>query len=392
MSRASRSPLTNMHGTRLSVLITGGAGFIGSRLSKALHARGHRVRVLDSLSPQIHGADPLQSTLYQAIAGKCEFRHGDVTCRDDLESALIGVDTVIHLAAETGTGQSMYAIQHYTNVNIGGTALLLDLIANGRFPVKRLVVASSRAVAGEGKYHCLKHGVHWPDTRSCADMAAGRFEPRCPMCGTDLEMLPTDEDSDLRPSSVYGVTKLTQEQMVLAVGKALGISAIAYRYQNVYGPGQSLSNPYTGILSIFSTRVRNGSPISIFEDGRESRDFVYIDDVVAATILGIEFSEPITQVFNVGSGVATDVLTVAHTLRQLLGGSSEISVSGQYRVGDIRHNVADLSRISRVLGYRPSVPFAEGLDRFVAWVRDQPIPQDRYEASLEELHAKGLFK
>jgi len=180
--------------------------------------------------------------------------------------------------------------------------------------------------------------------------------------------------------------------MVLAVGKALGISAIAYRYQNVYGPGQSLSNPYTGILSIFSTRIRKGSPISIFEDGRESRDFVYIDDVVAATVLGIEFPEPINQVFNVGSGVATDVLTVAHTLRQLLGGSSEISVSGWYRAGDIRHNVADLGHISSVLGYWPSVPFAEGLDRFAAWVRDETMPQDRYEDSLAELQAKGLLK
>lgn len=374
------------------ILVTGGAGFIGSRLSLALLARGHGVRVLDSLSPQIHGADPLQSTLYRSIAGKLDFRRGDVTRRDDLESALAGIDTVIHLAAETGTGQSMYAIRHYTDVNIGGTALLLDLIANGGFPVKRLVVASSRAVVGEGKYHCPEHGVCCPDARADADMAAGRFEPRCPVCGTDLGMLPTDEDSALRPSSVYGVTKLTQEQMVLTVGKALGISAIAYRYQNVYGPGQSLSNPYTGILSIFSTRIRNGSPINIFEDGRESRDFVYIDDVVAATVLGIEFPQPINQVFNVGSGIATDVLTVAHTLRQLLGGSSEISVSGQYRAGDIRHNVADLARISRVLGYRPAVPFAEGLGRFAAWVRGEAMPQDRYEDSLAELQAKGLLK
>ncbi len=376
----------------LSVLITGGAGFIGSHLSLALLERGHRVRVLDSLSPQIHGPDPQLSTLYRSIDGKLDFRHGDVTCRDELESALIGIDTVVHLAAETGTGQSMYAIRQYTDVNIGGTALLLDLIANGKFPVKRLVVASSRAVVGEGKYRCSEHGVCFPDARSDADMAGGRFEPRCPLCGIDLEMLPTDEDSDLRPSSVYGVTKLSQEQMVLAVGKALGISAIAYRYQNVYGPGQSLSNPYTGILSIFSTRIRKGSPISIFEDGRESRDFVYIDDVVAATVLGIEFPEPINQVFNVGSGVATDVLTVAHTLRQLLGGSSEISVSGWYRAGDIRHNVADLAHISSVLGYWPSVPFAEGLDRFAAWVRDETMPQDRYEDSLAELQAKGLLK
>ena len=374
------------------ILITGGAGFIGSNLALALHARGHSVTVLDNLAPQIHGSDPSASPLYRSIKGKLQFIRGDVTSRDDWLKVLPNADLVVHLAAETGTGQSMYAIQHYTDVNIGGTALLLDLIANGEFPVKRMVVASSRAVVGEGKYDCPEHGTCFPDARSDADMAARRFEPRCPVCGADLKMLPTDEDSALRPSSVYGVTKLTQEQMMLAVGKALGISSIAYRYQNVYGPGQSLTNPYTGILSILSTRIRNGSPINIFEDGRESRDFVYIDDVVAATVLGIEFPEPITQVFNVGSGIATDVLSVAHSLRNLLGSSSEIFVSGQYRAGDIRHNVADLTRISRVLGYRPSVPFTEGLGRFAAWVRGETMPQDRYEDSLAELQAKGLLQ
>lgn len=375
-----------------NILITGGAGFIGSRLSLALNARGHRVRVLDSLSTQIHGVDPQKSTLYRSISGKVDFLWGDVTNRNDLEFALKGVDTVIHLAAETGTGQSMYEIKHYTDVNIGGTSLLLDIISKNGSPVKRIVVASSRAVVGEGKYRCLEHGLLWPASREAAYMAMGQFEPRCMVCGTDLEMLPTDEDSALRPSSVYGVTKLTQEQMFITVGKALGISAIAFRYQNVYGPGQSLSNPYTGILSIFSTRIRNGSPINIFEDGLESRDFVYIDDVVAATVLGIEFPEPIYQIFNVGSGVATDVLTVAENLKKLLGGSSKISVSGQYRVGDIRHNVADLTRIRDVLGYQPSVSFAEGLGRFVAWVQGETIPEDLYEMSLGELQAMGLLK
>ncbi len=375
-----------------NILITGGAGFIGSKLSLALLARGHRVRVLDSLSPQIHGKEVQQSLLYRLIAGKLDFRHGDVTCRDDLEPALNGIDTVVHLAAETGTGQSMYAIQHYSDVNIGGTALLLDLITNLKFPVKRLVVASSRAVVGEGKYQCQTHGVLYPEARLEADMSVGRFEPRCSVCGSDLVVLPTDEDSALRPSSIYGITKLTQEQMVLSVGKALGISTIAYRYQNVYGPGQSLSNPYTGILSIFSTRLRQEKAINIFEDGYESRDFVYLDDVVAATVLGIEYPEPIHQVFNVGSGIATNVLTVAQTLRRLLESRSEITVSGQYRIGDIRHNVADLVRISQVLGYRPSVTFADGLALFAKWVRSETIPQDRYEDSLAELQAKGLLK
>jgi dTDP-L-rhamnose 4-epimerase len=374
------------------ILITGGAGFIGSSLALALSEKGHRITVLDNLSPQIHGENPDSSPLFRKIRGRVDFFRGDVTSRDDLLTVLPGVDTVVHLAAETGTGQSMYAIRHYADVNVGGTALLLDLIANERFPVRRLVVASSRAVYGEGRHQCREHGVFFPAARSAEAMTKGYFDHCCPVCSLPLQMLPTDEVSALQPSSVYGVTKLTQEQLVLSVGKALGISALAFRYQNVYGPGQSLSNPYTGILSIFSTRIRNDSPINIFEDGRESRDFVYVDDVVDATMRGIEHPESLVDVFNVGSGVATDVLTIADTLRHLLGGKSEISVSGQFRTGDIRHNLADLKKISHVLGYAPRVSMNDGLRHFVDWVRGEHVESDRYEESLEELRVKGLFK
>ncbi len=374
------------------ILITGGAGFIGSSLALILVSRGHNVTVLDNLAPQIHGDDPGKSPLFARIKDKVAFFRGDVTCRDDLLKVLQGVDTVVHLAAETGTGQSMYAIQHYSDVNVGGTALLLDLIANEGFPVKRLVVASSRAVYGEGKYNCLSHGLHYPGARADALMASGVFEHPCPVCQQIMQVLPTDELSALHPSSVYGVTKLTQEQLVLSVGRALGISALAFRYQNVYGPGQSLSNPYTGILSIFSTRIRQGKPINIFEDGQESRDFVFIDDVVEATVRGIEHEAPLVDVFNVGSGVATGVLGVAHMLRTYLGGNSEIIVSGQYRSGDIRHNLADLDKVSQVLGFNSKVLFEDGLRRFVDWVRSEQLVDDRYEESLEELRSKGLFK
>lgn len=374
------------------VLITGGAGFIGSRLSLRLLDEGYRVSVLDSLSPQIHGDQPSESPLLKSIIGKVDFLQGDVTSREDLLKVLPGIDTVVHLAAETGTGQSMYAIRRYADVNVGGTALLLDLIANERFPVRRLVVASSRAVYGEGKYRCAAHSIFYPAARSDEDMAQGRFDHTCPVCARPLQMVPTDEASAVQPSSVYGVTKLTQEQLVLSVGKALGVSALAFRYQNVYGPGQSLSNPYTGILSIFSTRIRQGNPVNIFEDGKESRDFVYIDDVVDATVRGIEHPEPLVEVFNVGSGVATDVLSLANTLRRYLGGESKIAVSGQFRAGDIRHNVADLGKVSRVLGFKPRVSFDNGLRRFVDWVRGERVEEDRYEESLNELRAKGLFK
>jgi dTDP-L-rhamnose 4-epimerase len=375
-----------------AVLITGGAGFIGSRLALWLIARGHRVRVLDTLAPQIHGPDPEASPLFGSIQGKVEFFRGSVTSRDDLMAVLPGMDTIVHLAAETGTGQSMHAIRHYTEVNVGGTALLLDLIANERFPVRRLVVASSRAVYGEGKYHCSQHGTVFPSSRSAGDMQRGDFSVHCPRCGMPADLVPSDEDTPACPSSVYGITKLAQEQMVLTVGKALGISALAFRYQNVYGPGQSLSNPYTGILSIFSTRIRNGSAINIFEDGQESRDFVFIDDVVAVTARGIEHEAPLTDVFNVGSGVATDVLTVATTLQGLLGGAGAIEVSGQFRLGDIRHNVADLAKVQAILGFVPSVLIAEGLRRFVDWVKQEEVHVDRYDESLGELKQRGVFK
>jgi dTDP-L-rhamnose 4-epimerase len=375
-----------------NILITGGAGFIGFRLALTLVAKGHNVRVLDNLAPQIHGADPECSPLFRSIQGKVEFFRGSVTSRDDLMKVLPGMDTVVHLAAETGTGQSMYAIQHYSDVNIGGTALLLDLIANEPFPVRKIVVASSRAVYGEGKYRCAQHGLVFPSSRSAGDMEAGDFDVHCPVCNVAAQVVPTDEETPVRPSSVYGITKLTQEQMVLTVGRAIGISALAFRYQNVYGPGQSLSNPYTGILSIFSTRIRNGNGINIFEDGKESRDCVFIDDVVGATVKGIEYEAPLVDVFNVGSGVATDVLTIANTLQRLLGGSVPIEVSGQFRPGDIRHNVADLRKVRAVLGFEPSVSIEEGLRRFVAWVKSEEVQADRYEESLKELRAKGLFK
>jgi dTDP-L-rhamnose 4-epimerase len=375
-----------------TILITGGAGFIGSNLALALLSRGHSVRVLDNLSPQIHGIDPLQSSLYLSIKDKVDFIRGDVINESDLTLALQDVDTVVHLAAETGTGQSMYAIKHYTDVNVSGTALLLEIIANNKNQIKRLVVASSRAVYGEGRYHCQLHSYVYPDARRSKNMERGDFEVHCPLCDGYVKLVPTDENTPVRPSSIYGITKLNQEQMFLTVGRAKGISTIAYRYQNVYGPGQSLSNPYTGILSIFSTRIRNEKGINIFEDGLESRDFVHIDDVVAATVAGIESADKIIEVFNVGSGVATNVLAVANSLQNLFNKSIPIEISGQFRIGDIRHNLADLSLIKKTLGWVPNISFQDGLEGFVDWAKNEAIQQDQYEESLTELKTKGLFK
>jgi dTDP-L-rhamnose 4-epimerase len=376
-----------------NVLITGGAGFIGSNLALKLLSKGYSVTILDNLSMQIHGNNPeLDSPLYQSIKDKTNFIKGSVTSKNDWLKALAGQDIVVHLAAETGTGQSMYEISKYIDVNIGGTALLLDMLANKPHTIKKIVVASSRAIYGEGKYSCKDHGVVYPVERSDADMAKGDFACKCPICCANVDLLPTCEESKLHPTSVYGITKLNQEQMVLTVGKSLNIPAVAFRYQNVYGPGQSLSNPYTGILSIFSTRIKNGNAISIFEDGKESRDFVYIDDIVEATILGIEKENANYNVFNVGTGERTDVLTVAKKLIEEYKIPVEVNVTGNYRLGDIRDNYADLSQIQKLLGFKPKVMFVDGISNFVKWVNKQDVKVDNYQESIEIMKSKGLYK
>ena len=377
----------------MNILITGGAGFIGSRLSLALLKRGHKVTVLDNLSKQIHGDNPYESSLFCSIKNKVNFIEGDVTSQSDLHGALKNNEIVVHLAAETGTGQSMYQIESYCKVNIGGTSLLLDLITNDKsLSIKKMVVASSRAIYGEGKYCNSKGEVLYPEERKEADMSAGDFEVKDSLTGENLILQSTDENSKIHPSSVYGITKQNQEQLFLTVGKAIGIPAVAFRYQNVYGPGQSLTNPYTGILSIFSTLIKNGKDINIFEDGKESRDFVYIDDVVDATILGIEKSEADYLSLNVGSGVSTDVLTVANTLKKLYQSDVNVNVTGNYRLGDIRHNFADITLIRKYLGFEPKFNFDEGISLFTDWVKEQEIKESRYEESLSEMKAKGLYK
>ena len=340
-----------------NILISGGAGFIGSNLALKLVSLGHNVRVLDNLSPQIHTNSKEYSQLYQSIKGKVTFINGDVRNRKDWQNAIANSTVIVHLAAETGTGQSMYQIEKYVQVNCGGTAIMLDVLANEKHTVKKVVVASSRAIYGEGKYHCELHSVVYPNEREDAQMSNGQFEPLCSICKQPLSMLATDEDSKIHPSSIYGITKNDQEQMTLVACKSLGISAIALRYQNVYGPGQSLSNPYTGILSIFSTRILNNNPINIFEDGKESRDFVFIDDVVNATVLAIQDNKLKSCSLNVGSGVSTTVQTVADSLKKLYQSDVDINVSGNYRLGDIRHNKADISKIKKLLGFSPKVSF-----------------------------------
>ncbi len=301
-------------------------------------------------------------------------------------------DAIVHLAAETGTGQSMYEIQKYVDVNISGTSILLDILANTNHKIKKIVVASSRAIYGEGKYLCNSHSFVYPNARNDQDMRKGNFDCKCPICGNKVELISTDEESKIHPTSIYGITKQVQEQMVLTVGKSLEIPVVALRYQNVYGPGQSLSNPYTGILSIFSTQIKNNNNINIFEDGKESRDFVYIDDVVNATILGLLKKEADFDVFNVGSDKPIDVLTVANILKVNYDSNIEINISGNYRIGDIRHNFGDLSKIKNILGYTPQFSFSKGIKKFCNWVEEQKIQEDKYQKSINEMRMKGLYK
>lgn len=376
------------------VLITGGAGFIGSNVALKLIAKGIDVTVLDNLSPQIHGDNPeVTSPLYQSIKGKVRFVKGTVTSRDDWRKVLDGVDAVLHLAAETGTGQSMYEIEKYVNVNIGGTSILLDILTNEKTDVKRVVVAESRAIYGEGRYWSDElNAFVYPDERPEETMSKGDFEVKYPGCLEPLKLVGTTEDSKIHPGSVYGITKQVQGQLVHMVCQSIGIESVSFRYQNVYGPGQSLSNPYTGILSIFSTRIKNGNGINIFEDGKETRDFVYIDDIADATILGLTVPGVSGNAFNIGTGVATDVLTVANTLKKYYGIDVPITVSGNYRLGDIRHNFADITKARKLLGFEPRWSFDKGIEQFCRWVDSQPIQQDNYEASIEEMKQKGLYK
>jgi dTDP-L-rhamnose 4-epimerase len=374
------------------VLITGGAGFIGSSLAIVLVEKGYEVTILDSMSPQIHGEDFEQSELYQKIKNITAFVKADIMDKDIMLQLLTATDNVIHLAAETGTGQSMYNISQYNEVNCSGTALIWEILANNPNQVKKVIVASSRAIYGEGKYECNEHGIVYPSSRKEDDMIKKDFGVKCPYCNSTVNLLATDETSKIKPGSVYGLSKYYQEELSLIMGKSLNIPVVALRYQNVYGPGQSLQNPYTGILSIFSTLIKNNKNINIFEDGTESRDFVYIDDVVAGTILAMEEDAANYESFNIGTGEAIDVQTVAKTLIKFYNTTINYTISGNFRLGDIRHNKADITKIKTMLGYAPSVYFNEGIEKFVNWVNKQEVQEDKYEISIKEMRDKGLYK
>jgi dTDP-L-rhamnose 4-epimerase len=373
-----------------TILVTGGAGFIGTHFVRRAVAAGHRVRILDNLSSQVHGID----AAFEAPE-RADFVRGDVTARADWETALGGVDCVVHLAAETGTGQSMYEIERYYRVNVLGTALLFDILANSSNSVDRIVLASSRSVYGEGAYVCRSCAPDgrrcFPEPRSPEQLARHDWSPRCPRCGNPVESVATREDDQLSPASIYAATKLAQEQLVEVACKALGIGHSILRLQNVFGEGQSLRNPYTGILSIFSTRIRLGLPLPIFEDGEETRDFIHVEDVADAVLSCVEAGQADGGPVNVGSGEATSVMRVAELLCRAMESDIVPHVTGEYRVGDIRHNFADISALAQARGFRPKIALEEGMERFCKWVASQPIPADLLDQANAELKARKMM-
>lgn len=371
------------------ILITGGAGFIGSNLAKQLSAQGHHVTVLDNLSSQVHGEEYHLSPTYRSVLQVGDFIRGDVTSRADMEKAVAGKDVIIHLAAETGTGQSMYEIERYNKVNVNGTALLLDVLVNRCHRVAKLVLASSRAVYGEGMYETIEGEYRYPGPRQLSDLETGRFE-HFDKCGGLLQAVATSETSCLHPVSFYGITKLHQEQMVRQVCESIGLPYAILRFQNVYGEGQSLLNPYTGILSIFSSQILNNIPLNIFEDGKMTRDFIHISDVTEATIKAIMLKENVTS--NVGSGQSTTVLDVATKLIAAYQKDVPIKITGQFRIGDIRHNFADVSRMETILQYKAGTALAEGMRIFSNWVVGEHVPKRDTDKSMVELKEKGFCR
>jgi len=372
----------------MKVLVTGGAGFIGSYVVRDLLRAGAQVTILDNFNRQIHGDS---QSLAPDIAPHVELIVADIQDQAKVAQAVQGQEAIVHLAAETGTGQSMYEVVRYERVNIGGTANLLQAISDDpKKTLRRLVVASSRSIYGEGCYLSPTHGILFPASRTVQDMQAGLFEPLDPISGEPCTVLPTREDAPLHPTSFYGLTKQVQEQMCLLWGKTLGFSAFALRYQNVFGPGQSLKNPYTGILAIFSNQARRNQPIFVFEDGKESRDFVYIQDVADATVAAVLHEGTESSALNVGSGVSTPVSEVVEEIIAFFKSSSPVSVTGAFRQGDIRHCFADLELVKRTLSFTPKWNFREGVTKFLKWASTQEIGGG-YLSSLQEMKERGLY-
>ena len=371
----------------MRVLITGGAGFIGSHLSDRLLSEGHEVRALDRLDPQVHG-DARPDYLDPGV----ELHVGDVRDRDAVAAALDGIDAVVHFAAAVGVGQSMYEIERYMSVNAIGCAVLLEEVVRRRDKIAKILVASSMSIYGEGQYANPRTGEHGlaPGLRPEAQLAQREWEVLDDE-GLPLVPEPTAETKQLRPTSIYAISKRDHEEMVLAVGAAYGIPAVALRFFNVYGERQALSNPYTGVAAIFASRLLNGRPPLVFEDGRQPRDFIAVRDVARCSALALARTEADGQAVNVGTGIATSGLDVADALGGGLGVDAEPQIVGEYRAGDIRHCYADTRRAHALLGFESEIPFERGMGDLLEWLEGRDAVDD-VAAAHEALVARGLAR
>ena len=368
-----------------AALVTGGAGFIGSHLVDALLAAGERVRVLDSLDPLAH---PTGEAAH--LSNDAELIVGDLRDPDAVGRALQGVDRVYHLGGSVGNGESMLRVRAAVEINSGGTATLLESVLARRAEIRRLVVASSMVVYGEGAYACPKHGRIAPPLRSPQRLAARRWEPPCPRCGGELEPVPTTEDTPLAPASVYGITKRDQEELALVLGRAYDLPTVALRYLNTYGPRQTLTNPYTGVAAIFAARLLGGQRPHVFEDGTQQRDLVHVSDVVRATRAAMDAPGAPGHAINVATGRSIRVSELAERLARALGSGLEPEVTGQFRAGDIRHCFADVTLAGELLGFTAERTLADGLPELAEWVAHQAVVREGGDEALAELRAHGL--
>jgi dTDP-L-rhamnose 4-epimerase len=369
----------------MRTLVTGGAGFIGSHLVRRLVERGEEVVVLDTLEEQVHGQEQ------PALSDGVRLLRGGVDDPDAVDAALDGVERVVHLAAVVGVGQSMYEIDRYVRQNTMATASFLERLARRSTAPSRLVVASSMSIYGEGEYECPNDGRVAPPARPEEQLRAREWECTCPLCGRAVDPVGTRETKPLAPTSIYAVTKRDHEEMALVVGGAYEIPTVALRFFNVYGPGQALSNPYTGVAAIFASRLLNGRPPVIYEDGRQSRDLIHIDDIVDGVLLALDSDEAVGRAINIGTGTASTVEDVANALRRGLGRDIEPERTGRYRAGDIRHCFADPSLAKELLGFEAKVSLDQGMADLLEWVARQR-PEDRVDEAMGELTARGLTR
>jgi len=366
------------------ILVTGGCGFIGSHLVDRLVKEGYKVKVYDLLEPQVHlGKKP------NYLNKEAEYIFADIRDKNKLKKALEGMDIVFHEAAQVGVGQSMYQIQKYVSHNSEGTAVLLDLLVNMKNKLKKMIVASSMSIYGEGAYKCEKCGVVYPHLRTDEQLKGKDWEMRCPKCKKKVGAIPTSEEKPLLPTSVYATTKHSQEELCLEIGRTYRIPTVSLRYFNVYGPRQSLSNPYTGVMAIFISRIKNNNYPVIYEDGNQTRDFVSVYDIVQANLLAMEKEEADYEFFNVGTGKPISINTVIKELIKLFGKNSEMEITNKFRKGDIRHCIADISKIKEKLGFKPKILFEDGLKELIEWSENE-VSKDFFDRATKELIEKKI--